>query len=77
MSTRDLALALIREHIPDLTDEDEAEIHQLVTAYTFSRLKDDSDLADFAVRHCACDVRIDGFYEYTEHLMNVFKEAGL
>lgn len=34
------------------------------------------DSADLAVRTCECGFLIDGFYSYTEHLMEKLKEAG-
>jgi len=62
----------IKAHIPSLSDEDEEAIHEKVVNYTFSRLKDDEDLADFAIRTCACGVRVDGFYQYADHLISIF-----
>ena len=70
---------LIRQHIPSLKDEDEDEIFSKVPGLTrYDRLgTPDTDVADLAIRTCGCGIRIDGFYEYTDHLIAVFEEAGL
>ena len=63
------AIALIKAHIPSLTDSDEAviasRVGDLVTLI-------DADIADLAVRTCACGERVDGFYEYVDHLIGLF-----
>ena len=60
---------IIRAHIPSLTDEDEALIYELVTS-----LDEDVTAADYALRTCRCGKRIDGFYQYTDHLIEVLGE---
>lgn len=54
---------IIRDHIPSLTDEDAETIYRI--SFT-----EDTDAADLALRTCACGKRIDGFYEYVDHLID-------
>jgi hypothetical protein len=56
---------VLRDHVPSLTDKDERDILAAI-------LSDDSDVADLAVRTCACGVRIDSFYAYVDHLASLF-----
>ncbi len=63
---------LLREHTPSLTDEDEYEINDKAVDLVNSAIlgTGDVDVADLARRTCRCGVRIDGFYEYIDHLRN-------
>jgi hypothetical protein len=56
-------VAIIRAHTPNLTDEDEEEITQ--------RWVDSDDVSDSAIRTCSCGLRLEGFYAYQEHLVEV------
>jgi len=58
----------ITAHIPSMSEEDETEIVRLASAALF----DDGDVADLALRTCACGASIDGFYGYVDHLTAVF-----
>lgn len=60
------AIEVIKAHIPDLTDDDEGEIIDNISG----------DVANLAIRTCACGKPIDGFYEYTDHLIEMMKLAG-
>ena len=62
------ALETITAHIPSMSEEDETEIVRLASAALF----DDGDVADLALRTCACGASIDGFYGYVDHLIAVF-----
>lgn len=67
----------IHEHIPSLSDEDETVINGLAvemigSAFDFDPSHDNTDAADLAVRTCACGRKIDGFYDYVDHLTAVF-----
>lgn len=53
-------------HIPSLTDEDDAQV--TARAYWTDEV---ADPADLAIRTCHCGVKIDGFYEYVDHLKNI------
>ena len=70
---------LIRQHIPSITDENEAELIELIPGLlTYDKLgTPDTDIADMAIRTCACGTRIDGFYEYVDHITAKLEEAGL
>lgn len=57
------AIETIKQHIPSISDEDEQDI--------IDNLFDD-DVAGLARRTCHCGLRIDGFYEYVEHLIDLF-----
>jgi hypothetical protein len=51
-----------------LSDEDIEAIYQRAAAI--------DQAADLAIRTCSCGQRIDGFYEYVDHLISIFeKEA--
>jgi hypothetical protein len=63
---------IIRDHIPSLTDEDEEEILNLATNVIGT---DELDVADLAIRTCHCGKRIDGFYEYADHLIEVMSKG--
>lgn len=52
----------IDQHIPSLTDEINEEMND---AFAVDGI---DDWADFAIRRCHCGQRIDGFYEYVDHL---------
>lgn len=62
-------IATLRRHIPSLTDEDDDTI---IARSLWKDGGEIADSADLAVRTCACGVRIDGFYEYVDHLISVF-----
>ena len=65
-SGNEQAIEIIEQHIPSLTDNDDVEIA--------GRIWEEWGLtADFALRTCACGVRIDGFYEYVDHLKDVLR----
>jgi len=55
--------ALLRAHTPSLSNENEGEI--------YDRIVEDGDAADFALRTCSCGKRVDGFYEYVDHLREI------
>jgi hypothetical protein len=59
----------IKAHIPSLSDYDESEL--IDRAHSFDSEGD--DVANLALRTCACGVRIDGFYEYVDHLISLLK----
>lgn len=59
-------LDVIDEHIPSLSMSNEGEINDL--ASRFGDVYEDCDAADLAIRTCACGDKIDGFYEYVDHL---------
>ena len=63
------AIEILKAHIPSLTDENEDEIDQL--RYGMSGNGQMADNADLAIRTCSCGRRIDGFYEYVNHLASV------
>lgn len=61
-------IATINAHVPSLSDEDIEAIYQRAAAI--------DQAADLAIRTCSCGQRIDGFYEYVDHLISIFeKEA--
>ena len=70
MSPEEVA-AFLDLHIPSLSDENENEINELVSVYSFDLHDEKTDVADFAIRTCRCGLRIDGFYEYVAHLKEV------
>jgi len=61
------AIEIIKAHIPSLTDENAEEINALAANLDY----DGPDAADYAIRTCSCGQRIDGFYEYVNHLASV------
>jgi hypothetical protein len=58
--------ALLRAHTPSLSDENDAEIVELVGRLII--FDEDVDVADLARRTCHCGTPIDGFYDYVDHL---------
>jgi hypothetical protein len=64
------AVAIIDQHIPSLTDQDDVEIDERIGRLRFDP-DDDSGNEDLALRTCACGANIDGFYEYVDHLKEV------
>jgi hypothetical protein len=69
------AIDTINAHIPSLTDANDEEITERVARFSSLIALDDSgytDVADLALRTCACGVPIDGFYQYVDHLVAVF-----
>lgn len=60
------ALSVIDEHIPSLAVDDEEVIYD--KANTFDP---EFDVAHLALRTCHCGAKIDGFYEYVDHLKEV------
>ncbi len=62
--------SLIDQHIPSLTDDDDDEIDTLRFG-RFGLHGNLNDNAELAIRTCHCGVRIDGYYEYVEHLKEV------
>ena len=56
------AIKVINAHVPSLSDKNWKEITGLL-------LDPESDCADLAIRTCACGARIDGFYQYVDHLV--------
>jgi len=69
---KDIVIKTIREHIPSLTDEDDAAITDRILDQIDSRSGDEGDNADLALRTCMCGVKIDGYYSYVDHLITVF-----
>ena len=70
------ATQIIDQHIPSLTDEDESTIIGLASDMGPFGLADGPAAADLAIRTCHCGVKIDGFYEYVDHLKEMIeKEA--
>lgn len=59
--------AVINDHIPSLSDEADDEMWRIYGTSDF-------DMADFAVRDCRCGLRIDGFYEYIDHLKAMLRK---
>lgn len=67
------AIEVIDEHIPSLTDEDEDELRN--RAHNAALLTAGAvDLADCALRTCRCGIRIDGFYDYVDHLKEMIRK---
>lgn len=62
--------ALLRNHTPSLSEGDDAEISSLIPEVSWG----EGDVADLAIRTCSCGTRIDGYYEYIDHLRD---KAGL
>jgi len=63
---------IIDAHIPSLTDEDAAYMADDVLSREYPP---GWGYEDLAVRTCACGVKIDGFYEYVDHLKAEFRKA--
>lgn len=68
MMRNDIVIETIKQHVPSLSDYDEIEVTRLASAALFG----DGDVADLALRTCACGTAIDGFYQYVDHLIAVF-----
>jgi hypothetical protein len=64
------AIAVLKEHIPSITDDDERVMGSL------NVFDEQFDYADYALRTCHCGVKIEGYYEYVDHLEEVFRGAG-
>lgn len=60
----ELAIDLIKQHIPSLTDADEESMNAICDAGGW-------DPADLALRTCHCGLKIDGYYDYVGHLLAV------
>jgi hypothetical protein len=60
---------LLKDHTPSLSDENEEEMSEI-----FKKDWDIMDFADYALRTCSCGARIDGFYEYVDHLKDEAKK---
>ena len=60
---------LLTQHTPSITDEDE-RVMGLLNVFD-----EQFDYADYALRTCRCGVRIEGYYEYVDHLREVFRAA--
>jgi len=65
----DDAIAILNQHYAHLTDEDEVDI-----GFSLGFARDDVDLASLALRTCQCGVRVDGFYEYLDHLKAMLRK---
>lgn len=65
---RDAVLAVLKAHWPSMRNEDEEKIVALAVDLG------NTDVADLALRTCACDQPIDGFDGYVDHLQQVFSE---
>lgn len=63
---------ILNEHVPSLTAYDEVRINEQMgrdlAEYGYY------DNGNLALRTCACGVMIDGFYEYHDHLLEIFRE---
>ncbi len=66
------AISIINEHIPSMSEEDEDEIADLAADWPIHPYQGDGP-ADWAIRTCYCGKRIDGFYEYVDHLKEALK----
>ena len=65
-------LEVLQDHIPSLTDDNDRELDERRFNIDFDRLGQPVvDNADLALRTCSCGKRIDGFYEYIDHLREV------
>lgn len=67
--TEERVVSTIKQHVPSLTDEDDDTI---VARSLWREDGEIADSADLAVRTCSCGVKIDGFYAYVDHLIEVF-----
>lgn len=66
-------IEVVSAHIPTLTREDEREIIALGAPGPIETARDP---ANYAIRTCLCGQRIDGFYEYVDHLRDELRKAG-
>ena len=74
-------LELLAQHGCFMSDDDEAEIDELVFAIvgsslTFAVGDPTIDASHLAKRTCMCGERIDGFDEYHAHLVDIFTDPG-
>ena len=65
---------VLKDHYASLSDADETLIELLISDRSMG--DEPLDVADLAVRHCQCGQVIDGFYEYTDHLVKMLIGAG-
>jgi len=66
--------AFLAAHWPSLKDEDEATLIDRMGVYL---VDEDTTVADFAVRTCACGFKIDGFDEFMFHLTELARKEEL
>jgi len=66
------AISIIDQHTPSIENDDADEMDALDASGSL----DADDWGNFARRTCACGVKIDGFYEYVDHLKTVLGAAG-
>lgn len=70
------AIAVIDQHIPYVSNKDELELNELRYSSDVDRFGQERvDAADLALRTCSCGVRVDGFYEYIDHLKDELRKA--
>ena len=65
-------IAVIDAHIPSLRELDEEEIEIIVG--DGGGVIATADIGDLAIRTCHCGQRIDGFYEYVDHIKDVLRK---
>ena len=61
--------SLIKAHCPSLSPENEDVL--------YDRLDNDADIADLALRTCACGVEVDGMYAFVDHLLDELDLEGI
>lgn len=72
----DDVVSLLDQHIPSMTDEIEESLRNM--AHNAALLTAGSDeVAELALRECACGVLVYGFYEYVDHLKDMLRQAGV
>lgn len=69
-------IAVIDEHIPSMTDENEQEVFDKAVDLCHGFDETGATAADLAIRTCRCGTAIDGFYEYVDHLKAELRKAG-
>jgi hypothetical protein len=62
---KDIVRKTLMAHVPSLSREDEEMIYDNI-------IDQSKDVADLALRTCACGAKIDGYYAYVDHLTEVF-----
>lgn len=68
-TVQEALIALISAHTPSLSDDDERVIDERSMNTMVDRYgQHEFEAADLALRTCHCGTKIDGFYEYVEHL---------
>jgi len=67
---------LIRLHIPSITEQIENEEYGVAREQDPEAFDLDGDYIG-PMRECRCGVIVEGYYEYTDHLIDVFEKAGL